>query len=149
LTLIGAGRVGRAHGFDGSFWVEGARHPLQLGTAVQLGDRTVTVERRAGTDQRPLIRLTGVTDPRPLHGQSLLVEGELEEGEWLASQLVGCLVADLGRVRRVLGGPSCDVLELEDGTLVPFVSDAIDSVDVAAGVIAIHRGFLGLEEPTG
>ena len=30
----------------------------------------------------------------------------------------------LGRVARVLDAPSCSVLELEDGTLVPFISDA-------------------------
>jgi ribosomal 30S subunit maturation factor RimM len=107
------------------------------------------VERRDGTDVRPLIRLTGVSDPRNHRGQSLLVEGELGDGEWLASQLVGCQVEDLGRVRRVLDGASCDVLELEDGTLIPLVSDAIASVDPDGRAISIHREFLGLEERGG
>jgi 16S rRNA processing protein RimM len=147
LTLLSAGRVGRAHGFDGSFWVEDASHPLSLGTEVVLGGRTVAVERRSGTDQRPLIRLSGVTDPRAHGGEPMLVEGELEEGEWLASDLVGCEVVGLGRVRKIVGGPSCDVLELEDGTLVPLVSDAVVEVDVTAGKIVANRAFLGLEHP--
>ena len=46
----------------------------------------------------------------------------LGEGEWLASDIEGCEVVGLGRVARVLDLPSCAVLELEDGTLVPFVS---------------------------
>jgi 16S rRNA processing protein RimM len=147
LTLLSVGRVGRAHGFDGSFWVEDASHSLPLGTEVVLGDRTVVVERRGGTDQRPLIRLSGVTDPRAHGGELMLVEGELEEGEWLASDLVDCEVLGLGRVRKITGGPSCDVLELEDGTLVPLVSDAVVEVDVAAGKIVVNRVFLGLEPP--
>jgi len=32
LTEVSAGRVGRAHGRDGSFYVEGADHPLAVGT---------------------------------------------------------------------------------------------------------------------
>jgi 16S rRNA processing protein RimM len=149
LTLVSAGRVGRAHGYDGSFWVEQASHPLPLGTAIIVAGREAVVERRAGTDQRPLLRLSGIDDSRPHRGESLLVDQELAEGEWLVSELVGCEVTGIGRVCRVLNGPSCDVLELEDGTLVPFVSDAIMEVDAAAGAIAVDRRFLGLEDAGG
>jgi 16S rRNA processing protein RimM len=142
LTLVTAGRVGKAHGRDGSFYVEGAEHPLHEGTGLTLGARAHTIERRAGTDERPLIRLSGLDDPRPLRGEPLLVEAELAAGEWLAADLVRCEVPGLGRVRRVLDGPSCDVLELDDGTLVPFVSDAIETVDLEAGQIRVYRGFL-------
>jgi ribosomal 30S subunit maturation factor RimM len=99
------------------------------------------VERRAGTDKRPLVRLRGVDDPGALRGELLLVEVELGEGEWLASDLVGCSVPGRGRVTRVLDAPSCSVLELEDGTLVPFISDAIRSVQ--GGEIHLHEHFLG------
>ncbi len=68
-------------------------------------------------------------DPRPLRGATLMVDAELEAGEWLASELVGCAVPGHGSVRRVLDGPSCSLLELEDGMLVPFVSDAVRLVD--------------------
>ncbi len=137
--------MGRSHGFDGSFWVEGASHPLQLGTVVVLDGSTMEVERRGGTDARPLVRLSGLPDPVRLRGASLLVDQELGPGEWLASDLVGCEVAGLGTVGRVLVGPSCDVLELEDGTLVPLVSDAVSEVDLSARLIRVDRGFLGLE----
>jgi 16S rRNA processing protein RimM len=138
---VSAGRVGRAHGRDGSFYVDGADHPLAEGTAVTVAGRALRVERRAGTDQRPLVRLAGVADPAPLKGEPMLVEADLPADEWLASELVGRRVEGLGRIRRVLDGPSCDLLELEDGTLVPFVSDAIRSV---GEVVEVDREYLGL-----
>jgi 16S rRNA processing protein RimM len=143
LTLVTAGRVGKPHGLDGSFYVEGPRHALPEGCSVDLEAHTYTVERRAGTDQRPLIRLSGLSDPRSHRGQTLLVEDELGEGEWLAADLVGCRVPDLGAVTQVLDAPSCSVLELDDGTLVPFISDAIELVDLEAREIHVNREFLG------
>jgi 16S rRNA processing protein RimM len=144
LTLVSAGRVGRAHGRDGSFYVEGPQHPLPADTAVTLGGEERRVTWRAGTDDRPLVHVSGIEEQAAaaaLHGQPLLVEAELEPDEWLATALVGRDVRGLGRVVRVLDGPSCDVLELDDGTLVPFVSDAIRSV---GDVIEVDREFLGL-----
>ena len=138
-----AGRVGKPHGLDGSFYVEDPRHELPEGVTLTVAGRTHRVARRAGTDDRPLIRLDDVDDPRALRGELLLVEDELEEGEWLASDLVGCRVPGLGTVARVIDGPSCSVLELDDGTLVPFVSDAIEHVDVDAREIHVRRDFLG------
>jgi 16S rRNA processing protein RimM len=140
LTLVTVGRVGRAHGLDGSFYVEEPEHQLAVGTRVVLGERALTVERRGGTDERPLVRLAGLDDPRAARGELLLVEAELGEGEWLASDLEGSTVPGHGRVTRVLDGPSCSVLELSDGTLVPFVSDAIRSVE--GGEILLHEDFL-------
>jgi 16S rRNA processing protein RimM len=145
LTLVTAGRVGKAHGRDGSFYVEDPDHPLPEGTAVEMGSRTHTVERRAGTDDRPLVRLSGLGDRDavvPLRGELLLVELELGEGEWLAGDLIGCEVPGLGRVSRVIGGPSCDLLELGDGTLVPLVSDAIVSIDPHGRRIEVRLEFL-------
>jgi 16S rRNA processing protein RimM len=141
LTLVTAGRVGKPHGLDGSFYVDGASHPLAVGTTLTIADRPLEVERRAGTDERPLIRLTGLDDPRELRGELLLVEAELAEDEWLASDLMSCSVSGRGRVVRVLDGPSCSVLELEDGSLVPFISDVIRSVE--GGEIRLNEDFLG------
>lgn len=141
MTLVTAGRVGKAHGRDGSFYVEGADHPLAVGTVVTLRGGAHTVERRAGTNDRPLIRLGGLADPREARGEPMLVDVELGEGEWLASDLVGLAVPGHGRVVRVVDGPSCSVLELEDGLLVPFVSDAIESVE--GGEIHVDDHFLG------
>jgi 16S rRNA processing protein RimM len=143
LTLVTAGRVGKPHGRDGSFYVDGPRHALPEGAGVVIGPDTHTIERRGGTDQRPLIRVSGVDDPGPLRGEMLLVEDELATDEWLAADLAGCAVVGLGPVRRVLDGPSCSLLELEDGSLVPLVSDAIESIDVDAREIRVNREFLG------
>ena len=135
-----AGRVGSPHGRDGSFYVEHPRHPLPPDTEVALAGRTHTVERRAGTDERPIVRLAGLADPASARGELLLVDVELAEDEWLASDLLACTVPGRGRVVRVLDGPSCSVLELEDGSLVPFVSDAIRSV--GEGEILVDEDFL-------
>jgi 16S rRNA processing protein RimM len=141
LTLVTAGRVGKPHGLDGSFHVESPRHELPEGAELVVAGRTHRVERRAGTDERPLIRLAGVEDARALRGELLLVEDELGEGEWLASDLVALNVPGMGTVSRVIDGASCSVLELDDGTLVPFVSDAIERVDLEAREIHVRPGF--------
>ena len=138
-----AGRVGKPHGLDGSFYVERPRHELPEGAEVTLAGHAHRIVRRAGTDERPLIRLAGVDDPGALGGELLLVEDELGQGEWLASDLVGLSVPGLGKVAQVIDTPSCSVLELEDGTLIPLVSDAVRSVDLDAGEIEVDRDFLG------
>ncbi len=102
-----AGRVGKPHGLDGSFYVDRPQHELAEGTELVLAGGTHRVERRAGTDDRPLIRLAGVEDPGSLRGELLLVEDELGEGEWLAADLVGLEVPGMGTVSRVIDAPSC------------------------------------------
>jgi 16S rRNA processing protein RimM len=55
--------------------------------------------------------------------------------------------APVGVVRRLVGLPSFEVLEVERedraDLLVPMVRDAIRGVDVAAGVIDVDLAFLG------
>jgi 16S rRNA processing protein RimM len=149
---VPVGRVGRAHGRDGSFYVDNPSQPLPEGALVVVRDREHRIERRGGTDERPLIRLSSV-DTREaaaaLKGEALLVaerEAPLEEGEWLAEDLVGCEVPGIGRVLRVVSGPSCDLLEVGlDEVLIPFVSDAVKRVDPAARVIEADLAFLGID----
>jgi 16S rRNA processing protein RimM len=143
LTLVTAGRVGKPHGLDGSFYVDGPRHELPEGASLTVAGGAHEITRRAGTDERPLIRLAGLDDPGALRGEILLIEDELAEGEWLASELTGCRVPGLGTVARVVDGPSCSLLELDDGTLVPLVSDAIARVDLEAREIHVNADFLG------
>jgi 16S rRNA processing protein RimM len=155
---LSAGRVGRAHGLDGSFYVTGARpRLLELGTAVTVADRTVTIVRRAGTDRRPIVRIQGVEDragAETLRGRELTVAAadapSLTEGEWWAHELEGCVVVDgersVGTVTRMLELPSCEALEVATGAggplLVPMVKDAIRRVDVAAGTIDVDMAFI-------
>jgi 16S rRNA processing protein RimM len=143
---VSAGRVGRAHGRDGSFYVERPDHPLRVGTELTVAGARRRVERRDGTPERPLLRVSGVSDraaAAELRGEPLLVVEETGKDEWLAEDLVGLRVDGLGAIGRVLDGPSCAVLELEDGSLVPFVSDAIRSIEPEAGLIRADLGFLG------
>jgi 16S rRNA processing protein RimM len=154
-----AGIVGRPHGLDGSFHVRSPRPAmLDLGRSVTVSGRTAEIERRAGTDAQPIIRLAGVSDRE---GASALAGAELrvpvadtpplDEDEWYATDLEGCRVVDgdlaVGVVRRMLALPSCEVLEVAredlDDLLVPLIGDAVRSVDIAAGVIEIDLAFLG------
>lgn len=158
--LVTVGRVGRAHGRDGSFWVEdalagggetGEGGPLAEGVEVVVAGVHTRIERRAGTQERPLIRLSAI-DGRDaaagLRGEELLVAealAPLAAGEWLVEDLVGARIEGVGEVRRVLAGPSCDLLEVgEEGVLIPLVSDAIRAVDVEAGRIEVDRDFLAV-----
>ena len=146
--------MGRAHGLDGSFYVDAADvELLREGAELTVAGRTVTVVRRAGTDARPLIGLSGVDDragAQALRDEELSAPGAGgadDEPEWDVADLVGCQVPGIGAVRRVLPGPSCDVLEVgEDAVLVPFVSDAVRRVDTDARVIEVDLRFMGLED---
>lgn len=148
---VSVGRVGRAHGYDGSFYVDGAERRLEEGDQVSVAGRDRRVERSGGTGARPLLRLSGVGDRKAaiaLQGERLLMPETalpLEEGEWLAEDLLGLRVEGVGAVKRVIDAPSCSVLELDDGTLVPFVADAVISIDAGRRVIEVDRAFLGLE----
>jgi 16S rRNA processing protein RimM len=171
-SAVPAGRVGRAHGLDGSFYVTAARpRLLAVGTTVRLDGHTATVVRRAGTDEHPIVRLEEVQD-RPaaeaLRGRDLTVElaeaPALEEGEWWAQELTGCEVVDgerhVGTVIGLIELPSCEALEVRlvspgtDGQskpagssvgqmLVPMVRDAIRHVDPKRRRIDVNMTFLG------
>jgi 16S rRNA processing protein RimM len=148
------GRVGRPHGLDGSFYVLEPAPELPATGGVVSGRRIV---RRAGTAERPILRLEGCVsrdDAEALRGLELTVPREdsmLEADEFWASDLEGCEVVDgslpVGFVRRMSALPSVEVLEVDrpDGTelLVPLVRDCIRSIDVQARRIDIDLGFLG------
>lgn len=154
-----AGRVGRAHGLDGSFYVTGARpRLLATGTQVTVAGSTREIVRRAGVERRPIVQLRGIEDraaAEALRGLALSVPmaqaPALAEGEWWGHELEGCVVCDgerrVGTVSALLELPSCEVLEVrrvEGGELlVPMVRDAVREVDVAARRIEIDLEFLG------
>jgi 16S rRNA processing protein RimM len=156
---ISAGRVGRPHGLDGSFYVTGARpRLLELGTRVALGERATEIVRRRGGDRRPIVRVRGIADrggAEAVRGLELTVEladaPQLAEGEWWAGDLEGCEVFDgkrrVGTVSKLLELPSCEALQVQPAgegaeLLVPMVRDAIRSVDVAARRIEVDMSFV-------
>jgi 16S rRNA processing protein RimM len=153
-----AGRVGRPHGLDGSFHVTRPDARLLAGRTELLVDGVLRrIERRAGTPERPILRLAGFAGreaAEALRGAQLAVPAAeappLEPGEFWAHELEGCVVVDgerrVGEVRRMLPLPSCEALEvaLDDGDelLVPMVRDAIRSVDVRGRRIDVDLAFL-------
>ena len=146
--------MGRAHGLDGSFHVTSPRpRLLTLGMPTDLGE----IVRRVGTDERPVIRLSGLETreaAEALHGRPLLVALEhappLEPGEWWAHELEGLRVTDgereVGTVRRMLELPSVEVLEVErpNGSelLVPMVGDAVRELDMEGRRVDVDLRFL-------
>jgi 16S rRNA processing protein RimM len=163
-VALPAGRVGRPHGLDGSFYVTGPRpRLLSAGTAVTVAGRRAAIVRRAGTEQRPIVRLEGIegrAGAEELRGMELTVDAlqapALGEGEWWAHELEGCEVMDgerrLGTVSRLIELPSCEALEVrseQDGELllVPMVKDAIRDVEISRRRIQVNPDFLGLGDP--
>ena len=156
---IVVGSVGRPHGLDGSFHVTRPRAELLVeGAVLQVAGASREVVRRAGTDERPILRLEGCADrdaAEALRGEELRVARAeapaLEPDEYWAEELEGCRVHDgdvvVGVVRRLVALPSCEALEVarEDDTdlLVPLVRDAVRTVDPAARRIDVDLRFLG------
>jgi 16S rRNA processing protein RimM len=159
MSLLNAGRVGRPHGLDGSFHVTRPRGMLlPLGGGVRIADEEFEIVRRAGTEDRPILRLRGVDDraaAEALRGENIMVQRAvappLPAGEYWAEDLEGCMVVtadghELGAVERLRPLPSCEALEVGD-LLVPMVGDAVLSIDIEARRIVVDPGFLGIEAP--
>jgi 16S rRNA processing protein RimM len=162
VEWLAAGRVGRPHGLDGSFHVTHPRERLlALGASVRVAGQLAEIVRRAGTEDRPILRLAGFDGrdaAEALRGEDLLVLREqappLADDEWYAEDLEGCRVVDgaveIGIVARLVALPSCEALEVRRRTggeplLVPLVRDAVRSVDVGARRIDVDVAFLGAD----
>jgi 16S rRNA processing protein RimM len=119
------------------------------------------VERRAGTDAKPIVRLASCAqrdDAAALRGEALLApEAEpraLGPDEYLAGDLEGARVVDgereLGTVAALMVLPSCECLSVTRPSgselLVPLVRDAIRSIDLDARLIDVDARFLGETE---
>ena len=124
--------MGRAHGLGGEVVVafvsnrpERAAPGAVLTTAE--GTRLVVASSRA-TGTGWLVRFAGV-ESRPaaeaLRGTLLFAEPIADDEAWWVHELIGAEVVDgegevLGVVRSVVANPASDLLELEDGGLVPL-----------------------------
>jgi 16S rRNA processing protein RimM len=147
--LVPVGRVGRRHGLDGAFVVEGASEdPERFAPGAQLyvgGEPAVVVEsKRAGG--RLVVRL----DREAERGAELAVSraglAQPPDGEFYVFQLVGLAVEErggrvLGRVQDVAPGVANDVLELDSGVALPLVEECVLSVDLQGGRILVAQGF--------
>ena len=143
------GRVGKSHGLDGSFVVEGASETRELfavGATLLVEGGAATVVGSKQARGRPVIRL----DRRVDRGAALAVPPDAlaptSEDEYYVFQLVGLEVSEeggrpLGIVADVAPGVANDVLELDSGLLLPMVEECVLSVDLDAGRILVARGF--------
>jgi 16S rRNA processing protein RimM len=149
--LVPVGRVGKPHGLDGGFFVEGASERKGVfaagATLYAGGEEATVVDSRHGSGGRPVIRLD-----RDVERGTQLAVGRAtlpsldDEDEFYVFQLVGLSVEEedgrlLGTVREVLEYPGNDVLELDSGASLPLVEACVRRVDLAGGRIVVAAGF--------
>lgn len=150
MSLVTVGRVGRPHGVDGSFFVEGASEaPERFASGATLlvdGQPATVTGSKRGAGGRVVIRLDR---PAP-RGATLAVPREElpepDEDAYYVFQLVGLAVEEeggraLGRVNEVENAPANDVLVLDSGLLLPLVDACVLEVDLDARRITVARGF--------
>lgn len=119
----------------------------------------VKIESSRMSDRGPLIRLEGIhskDEAQPLFGASLFIPAaeleELEKGAYYAFQIEGCEVYEgerlVGTVSRFMDSPKANpYLEIEPAEegqpiFIPFIKQAILSLDVEARRIDIAEGFV-------
>jgi len=148
---VGIGRVGKSHGLDGSFFVEGASETLGLfarGRKLLVEGEEATIVGSKQARGRPVIRL----DRRVSRGSELSVPrsalAPTAEDEYYVFQLVGLEAWEgdgrlLGTVTDVAPGVANDVLELDSGLALPMVEECVLAVDLDAGRIVVAPGFAG------
>ena len=148
--LVPVGRVGRPHGLDGSFFVEGPsdrEETFARGATLYVeGEPAKVVASKRGAGKRPVIRL----DRRVARGATLAVPRDslppLDEDEYYTFQLIGLTVEEeggrvLGQVADVLDYPANDVLELDSGASLPLVEACVRHVDLEGRRIVVAPGF--------
>jgi 16S rRNA processing protein RimM len=148
--LVTVGRVGRPHGVDGSFFVEGASEaPGRFGKGATLhvdGAPAEVIVSKRGACGRVVIRL----DREVPRGATLAVpRAELpppDDDAYYVFQLVGLAVEEeggraLGTVTDVENAPANDAIVLDSGLLLPLVDACVLDVDLERRRILVARGF--------
>ncbi len=146
------GTVGRPHGLDGAFVVEGASEDgarFEVGAELFVSGQVarVTVSRQVG-GRRRAIKLDRVVE----RGAELTVRRSelpvLEDDAYYVADLVGLRVIDadgsaVGVVTDVHPGPANDALVLDTGLLLPLVEDCVREVDLEGRRVLLNPGFTG------
>ena len=146
---VTVGRVGKPHGLDGSFAVEGASEEprrFEVGATLLVGGEPAKVVASKSSRGRPVIKLDRDVERGAVLEIPLESLEPTAEGEFYAFELVGLAVEDedgnaLGRVKEVQPGVANDVLELDSGHALPLVDACVLNVDLQAGRIVVARGF--------
>jgi 16S rRNA processing protein RimM len=150
-AVVRVGRVGRPHGLDGAFVVEEASEDarrFEVGSTLQVdGERAVVVLSRRVGGGRPAIKLDRAVERG---GELTVPRAELpppESGSYYVADLVGLEVIELegerlGVVTDVLPGVANDVLELDNGLLLPLVEDCVRDIDLVQRRVVVAPGFV-------
>jgi 16S rRNA processing protein RimM len=150
-AVVRVGRVGRPHGLDGAFVVEEASEDarrFEVGSTLQVdGEQAVVVLSRRVGGGRPAIKLDRAVERG---GELTVPRAELpppESGSYYVADLVGLEVIELegerlGVVTDVLPGVANDVLELDNGLLLPFVEDCVRDIDLVQRRVVVAPGFV-------
>jgi 16S rRNA processing protein RimM len=152
--LVAVGRVGRPHGVDGSFFVDGASEAEErfaAGATLYVdGAPAKVVASKRGSGGR---RVIGLDRAAPRGATLAVPRAELpppEEDAYYVFELVGLPVEEeggrrLGTVADVHNGPANDALELDSGVLLPLVEACVREVDLEGRRIVVARGFADAE----
>jgi 16S rRNA processing protein RimM len=147
--LVQVGRVGRAHGLDGSFVVEQASSNEALfavGAPLIAGGEPATVAARKRSGGRLVVKL----DRDVSRGTELAVPRaalpEPEADSYYVFQLIGLEVVDegghrLGSIQDVAPGVANDVLTLDSGLALPMHEQCVRKIDVEGGRVVVASGF--------
>jgi 16S rRNA processing protein RimM len=132
--LVEVGHIGRAHGVRGDLYVDlltDRTERLAVGSRVQARGSWLTVESSRPAGTRWLVHFAGLADRTAAEAfvnSTLLAEplAALSDDGLYVSQLIGAdvVAADgsvYGRCVAVVANPAHDLLELDNGSLVPVV----------------------------
>lgn len=157
MTLLEIGRIGKSHGLRGEVsaaLTSDRAERVATGAVWHLDDGAFTVEAARPHQQRWIVKLSGVDGREAadaLRGQVVRAEAIEDPDALWVHDLVGAEVATpdgrtWGRVAAILANPADDLLELEDGSLVPagFVTD--DSRLPDRVVVDPPEGLLGSDD---
>ena len=149
--LVAVGRVGRPHGLDGAFVVEQPSDNLEryaVGATLYVdGEPATVVVSPTGRCAPPRDQARPAGRARATAGRSAgraaRTPGRTSTTSSSSSGSPSRKTAQsVGDVQDVLPGVANDNLELDSGTLVPLIEDAIREIDVAGGRIVLNPGFI-------
>jgi 16S rRNA processing protein RimM len=150
--LLEVGRIGKAHGLNGEVSVDFVTDQLEARTApgVELfaAERRLRVVTARPHQKRWLVRFEGIEDRNQaerLRGLTLRAVAIEDDDQVFVHELIGKSLVDQhgvdhGPIVAVIDNPASDLLELEDGRLVPLAfyqghDDTVIEVSVPVGLL--------------
>lgn len=155
--LLEVGRIGRAHGVRGALYVDlltDRTERLAVGARVHAKGTWLEVQSAKPAGTRWLVQFVGLVDRTAAEafvGTPLLAAPlpTNDDDGWYVHDLIGATVVDaagevFGQCVAVVANPAHDLLELDNGALVPVVF--ITELDGDRVVIAPPEGLFDLSE---